>query len=84
MATSASLLGFTVSNQIRRSDGLTEVVKLSMIKFGVQLQNIKKVIYEKQIKTFSQNGQAASLLVCSCNPSLFIYYLCFSLESIKC
>ena len=56
MATSASLLGFTALNQIRRSDGLTEVAKLNMIKFGVQLQNIKKVIYEKQIKTFSQNG----------------------------
>ena len=57
MATSASLLGFTVSNQIRRSDGLIEAVKLNMTKFGVQSQNIKKVIYEKQIKTFSPNGQ---------------------------
>jgi hypothetical protein len=56
MATSASLLGFTASNPIRRSVGLTEVVKFSMTKFGVQLQNIKKVIYEKQIKTFNQNG----------------------------
>ena len=56
MATSASLLGFTVSNLIKRSDGLIEAVKLNMTKFGVQSQSIKRVIYEKQIKTFSQNG----------------------------
>ena len=53
MATSASSQGFTVSSQIKHNVGLIEVVKLSMIKFGVQLQNIKKVIYENQIKTFS-------------------------------
>ena len=53
MATSASLLGFTVLNQIKHNVGLTEAVKLNMTKFGVQSQNIKKVIYENQIKTFS-------------------------------
>ena len=53
MATSASLLDFTASNPIKHNDGLIEAVKLNMTKFGVQSQNIKKVIYENQIKTFS-------------------------------
>ena len=53
MATSANLLGFTALNLIKHSVGLTEAAKLNMTKFGVQLQNIKRVIHEKQIKTFS-------------------------------